>query len=95
MNRSMAAMSGSWLRRKVFHPWLGGLRRLTMYLATLEASALLRGAKIQITYGRKHATLYQYVLASPHQPVEQRQQPQGSDSGQPHAPPDLWSGVVI
>src|SRR6185437_8230576 len=38
MNRSMAAMSGAWLRRKVFHPWLGGLRRLTMYLATLDCA---------------------------------------------------------
>jgi hypothetical protein len=35
-NRSMAAMSGAWLRRKVRHPWLGGPRRLTMYLATLD-----------------------------------------------------------
>src|SRR5437667_6938269 len=34
-NRSMAAMSGAWLRKKVRHPWLGGPRRLTMYLATL------------------------------------------------------------
>jgi len=29
-------MSGAWLRRKVRHPWLGGLRRLTMYFATLD-----------------------------------------------------------
>src|SRR6202049_46639 len=35
-NRSMAAMSGAWFRRKVRHPWLGGPRRLTMYLATLD-----------------------------------------------------------
>src|SRR6266566_1520791 len=32
----MAAMSGAWLRKKVRHPWLGGPRRLTMYLATLR-----------------------------------------------------------
>src|ERR1700730_11704294 len=32
-NRSLAAMSGAWLRKKVRHPWLGGPRRLTMYLA--------------------------------------------------------------
>ncbi len=30
-NRSMAAMSGAWLRRKVRHPWDGGPHRLTMY----------------------------------------------------------------
>jgi len=30
----MAAMSGAWLCKKVRHPWLGGPRRLTMYLAT-------------------------------------------------------------
>ena len=30
MNKSMAAMSGAWLRRKVRHPWLGGPRRLTL-----------------------------------------------------------------
>jgi hypothetical protein len=35
-NRSMAAISGAWLRKKVRHPWLGGPRRLTMYLATLD-----------------------------------------------------------
>src|ERR1019366_4412613 len=38
MNRSMAAMSGAWLRKKVRHPWLGGPRRLTMYLATLDCA---------------------------------------------------------
>src|ERR1039457_7222221 len=38
MNKSMAAMSGAWLRRKVRHPWLGGPRRLTMYLATLDCA---------------------------------------------------------
>jgi hypothetical protein len=32
----MAAMFGAWLRKKVRHPWLGGPRRLTMYLATLD-----------------------------------------------------------
>ena len=37
-NKSMAAMSGAWLRRKVRHPWLGGPRRLTMYLATLDCA---------------------------------------------------------
>jgi len=30
-NRSMAAMSGAWLRRKVRHPSDGGPHRLTMY----------------------------------------------------------------
>jgi hypothetical protein len=34
----MATMSGAWLRKKVRHPWLGGLRRLTMYLATLDCA---------------------------------------------------------
>jgi hypothetical protein len=33
-NKSMAAMSGTWLCRKVHHPWLGGPRRLAMYLAS-------------------------------------------------------------
>src|SRR6202048_2894774 len=37
-NRSMAAMSDAWLRKKVRHPWLGGPRRLTMYLATLDCA---------------------------------------------------------
>src|SRR6202049_3394217 len=37
-NRSMAVMSGAWLRKKVRHPWLGGPRRLTMYLATLDCA---------------------------------------------------------
>ena len=32
----MAATSGAWLRKKVRHPWLGGPRRLIMYLAMLE-----------------------------------------------------------
>ena len=36
MNRSMAAMSGAWLRRKVRHPGEGGPHRLTMYFATLD-----------------------------------------------------------
>ena len=35
-NRSMAAMSGAWLRRKVRHPWDGGPHRLTIYFATLD-----------------------------------------------------------
>jgi hypothetical protein len=35
-NRSVAAISGAWFRRKVCHPWRGGPRRLTMYLATLD-----------------------------------------------------------
>jgi len=35
-NRSIAAMSGAWLRRKVRHPWDGGPHRLTMYFATLD-----------------------------------------------------------
>ena len=34
----MAAMSGAWLRKKVRHPWLGGPRRLTMYLATPDCA---------------------------------------------------------
>src|SRR5712691_11769272 len=37
-NKSMAAMSGAWLCKKVRHPWLGGPRRLTMYLATLDCA---------------------------------------------------------
>jgi|GEM_PF-1556785 hypothetical protein len=37
-NKSMAAMSSAWLRRKVRHPWLGGPCRLTMYLATLDCA---------------------------------------------------------
>src|SRR5882757_6792811 len=37
-NMSMAATSGTWLRKKVRHPWLGGRRRLTMYLATLDCA---------------------------------------------------------
>ena len=35
-NRSMAAMSGAWLRRKMRHPWDGGPHRLPMYFATLD-----------------------------------------------------------
>src|ERR1700693_5453397 len=31
-NKSIAAMSGAWLRRKVSHPWPGGPRRGTMYM---------------------------------------------------------------
>ena len=31
-------MSGAWLRKKVRHRWLGGPRRLTMYLATLDCA---------------------------------------------------------
>ena len=38
MNRSIAAISGAWFRRKTRHPWLGGPRRLTMYLATLDCA---------------------------------------------------------
>ena len=34
----MAAMSGAWLRKKVRHSWLGGPRRLTTYLATLDCA---------------------------------------------------------
>src|ERR1700724_636689 len=34
----MAAMSGAWLHKKVRHPWLGGPRRLTMYLSTLDCA---------------------------------------------------------
>ena len=34
----MAAMSGVWLRKNVRHPWLGGVHRLTMYLATLDCA---------------------------------------------------------
>ena len=30
------AVSGAWLPRKVRHPWLGGSRRLTMYLAIVD-----------------------------------------------------------
>src|SRR3981189_67496 len=35
-NRSMAAMSGAWLRRKMHQPWDGGPHRLPMYFATLD-----------------------------------------------------------
>jgi hypothetical protein len=35
-NKSMPAMLDAWLRRKVRHSWLGGPRRLTIYLATLD-----------------------------------------------------------
>src|ERR1700682_1036837 len=35
-NKSIAAMSSAWLHRNVRHSWLGGPRRLTMYLATLD-----------------------------------------------------------
>jgi hypothetical protein len=35
-NRSMAAMSGAWLRRKVRHPGEGGPHPLTIYFATLD-----------------------------------------------------------
>src|SRR3954447_16802118 len=38
MNRSTAAMSGAWLCKRVRNPWLGGPRRLTMYLATLDCA---------------------------------------------------------
>src|ERR1700679_1004622 len=34
----MAARSGAWFRKKVRHPWLGGPRRLAMYLATLDCA---------------------------------------------------------
>jgi hypothetical protein len=37
-DRSMVAMSGAWLCKKVRHLWLGGPRRLTMYLATLDCA---------------------------------------------------------
>src|SRR6266852_8853351 len=36
----MAAASGAWFRRKVRHPWLGGPRRLTMYVATVDCATL-------------------------------------------------------
>ena len=35
-NKSMAAMSGVWLRRKVRQGWEGSPCRLTMYLAMLD-----------------------------------------------------------
>jgi hypothetical protein len=34
----MAATSGAWLRKKVRHRWLGGSRRVTIYLATLDCA---------------------------------------------------------
>src|ERR1700738_5344992 len=52
-NKSVAAISGVWLRKKVRHPWLGGSRRLNMYLGDarlrdlkpeLEQFAVMRGA---------------------------------------------------
>src|SRR5260370_32389999 len=43
----MAATSAARLRKKVRHPWLGGPRRLTMYLAMLDCAtsnpSLIRG----------------------------------------------------
>jgi hypothetical protein len=41
MERLTATHGGdvrAWLRKKVRHPWLGGPRRLTMYLATLDCA---------------------------------------------------------
>src|SRR5215469_15065931 len=58
----MAATSGAWLRRKVSHPWPGGPRRLTMYLATLDcatsnpslsSSPWMRGAPQRDAMGRR------------------------------------------
>ena len=40
MNRSMAAMSGAWLRRKVRHPGEGGPHRLTIVLRDAGPSDL-------------------------------------------------------
>jgi hypothetical protein len=31
-------MPGAWLCKKVRHPWLGGARRSTMYLVTLDCA---------------------------------------------------------
>src|SRR5258706_14706050 len=46
-NRSMAAMSGAWLRRKVDQPWDGGPHRLTMYFATLgRGDAMLTSPEV-------------------------------------------------
>ena len=39
-NRSMAAMSGAWIRRKVRHPGEGRPLRLTIYFATLDKAEL-------------------------------------------------------
>src|SRR3974377_1902423 len=38
-NKSMAAMSGAWLRRKVPQGWEGGPCRLAIYLALLDCAA--------------------------------------------------------
>ena len=37
-NNEQVQMSGAWLCKKVRHPWLGGARRLAMYLATLDCA---------------------------------------------------------
>jgi hypothetical protein len=68
-NKSMAAMSGAWFRRKVRHPRLGAPRRLTMYLATLDwatsnpslsNSPWMRGAP-----QREFSTLIRRISARP------------------------------
>src|SRR6478672_7582036 len=53
MNKSMAAMSGAWLRRKVRHPWRGGTRRLTIR----EPDAAMRPAPQDNQLMSKHRVL--------------------------------------
>src|SRR5690348_14861238 len=40
MRKSTDAMPSAWLRRKVFHPWDGGPRRLNMYFETVDWATL-------------------------------------------------------
>src|SRR5882757_4780402 len=54
-NKSMAAMSGAWLRKKVRHSWLGDPRRLTMYLTPVAPtiqSNRTRESKGRLRLGR-------------------------------------------
>src|SRR5260370_36464050 len=76
-NRSMAAMSGAWLCKKVRHPWLGGPRRLTMYLATLDcatsnpslsSSPWMRGAPQSGIFDAHPADQYAQLRVDPRSP---------------------------
>ena len=66
-------MSGAWLRKKVRHPWPGGPRRLTMYLATLDcatsnpslsSSPRMRGAPMVFAQAHKHQDGFKIEAAS-------------------------------
>src|SRR5260370_35061396 len=70
----MAAMSGAWLRKKVGHPWLGGPRRLTMYLAALDcatsnpslsSSPWMRGAPLLHAHPTDQRAQLRFDLRSP------------------------------